>query len=223
MAENNTEPALIIDGENSAQQSFSFAALSERSNQVANFFRRLEIRPGDRMLVMLQNEVTLWETVLAACKLGLVIIPTSTMIGGDDLDDRLERGHVQHVIATSSCKQKFGPDSTVSSRILVGAAAKGWIEYKESYAEPKQFAPEVPVRASDPLLLYFTSGTTSKPKMVLHSQYSYPIGHLSTMYWIGIKPGMSIGTLVLQAGRSTLGVHSSLHGMRAQISSACWA
>jgi acetyl-CoA synthetase len=188
-AANNTEPALIIDNEDSAHQSFSFATVSERSSQVANFLRRLGVRPDDRILLMLRNEAALWETMLAACKLGAVVIPTSVVISSDDLSDRLERGQVRHVIAALVCKEKFGSYSGLCTRIVVGGSAEGWIEYEQAYAEAKQFVPEVPSKGSDPLLLYFTSGTTSKPKLVSHSQYRYPVGHLSTMYWIGIKPG----------------------------------
>jgi acetyl-CoA synthetase len=189
IAANNLERALIIDNEGSAHQSVSFAAMRERSNQAANFFRRLGIQPGDRMLLMLRNEIALWETILAACKLGAVVIPTSVVISSDDLNDRLERGQVRHVIATTESTSKFDSYSGICTRIVVGGTAEGWVEYERAYLEAKQFAPEVSLKGSDPFLLYFTSGTTSKPKIVLHSQYSYPIGHLSTMYWIGIKPG----------------------------------
>jgi acetyl-CoA synthetase len=189
MAANNTEPALIIDTEGRTQQSFSFTNMSERSNQVANFLRRLGVRRGERILVMLGNEVPVWESMLAACKLGAVIMPTSLVISTDDLRDRLERGQARYVIATVNCKEKFSLCAGVYTRILVGGATEGWVEYEQAYAEAKQFASEVRPQGSDPYLLYFTSGTTAKPKLVVHSQYSYPVGHLSTMYWIGIQPG----------------------------------
>jgi acetyl-CoA synthetase len=70
----------------------------------------------------------------------------------------------------------------------VGRAA-GLAAFDDSRAASDAFTPDGPTQASDPLLLYFTSGTTSKPKLVLHSHQSYPVGHLSTMYWIGLKPG----------------------------------
>jgi acetyl-CoA synthetase len=107
IAANNTEPALIIDTEGRSPQSFSFAAMSERSNQVANFFRRLGVRRGERILVMLGNEVSLWESMLAACKLGAVILPTSLAISTDDLQDRLERGQARYVIAALPVKRSF--------------------------------------------------------------------------------------------------------------------
>jgi len=73
--------------------------------------------------------------------------------------------------------------------VVVGAAHGRWTPFRASYQESVTFVPQGTTRASDPLLLYFTSGTTSKPKLVLHSHQSYPIGHLSTMYWIGLLPG----------------------------------
>ncbi|HET9791054.1 MAG TPA: AMP-binding protein, partial [Candidatus Angelobacter sp.] len=75
------------------------------------------------------------------------------------------------------------------NRISVGGEAPGWHEFEKAYESPAVFVPDGETLASDPLQLYFTSGTTSKPKLVMHSHTSYPVGHLSTMYWIGIKPG----------------------------------
>src|SRR5208282_899413 len=65
----------------------------------------------------------------------------------------------------------------------------GWLRYDDSHARPDEFSADGATRATDPMLLYFTSGTTSKPKLVLHTHQSYPVGHLSTMYWIGLRPG----------------------------------
>ena len=70
-----------------------------------------------------------------------------------------------------------------------GAQPPGWQRFEASDAAPIGFVPDAPTRATDPLLLYFTSGTTAKPKLVLHTHQSYPVGHLSTMYWLGLRPG----------------------------------
>ncbi len=72
---------------------------------------------------------------------------------------------------------------------MVGGDADGWHSYSDAALSPEEFTPDGVTLAGDPLLLYFTSGTTSQPKLVGHTQASYPVGHLSTMYWIGIKPG----------------------------------
>src|SRR5581483_9775281 len=189
LAANNTQLALIVTSQDSPDQSLSFSDLSQRSNQVANFFERLGLSRGDRVLVMLGNEIALWETLLAALKIGAVLVPTSAAISVDELKDRLERGEVRHIVTNYTCKDKFRSFADSCTRILTGGKANGWIEYEEAYREANSFTRTSATGSHDPLLLYFTSGTTAKPKLVLHSQHSYPVGHLSTMYWIGITPG----------------------------------
>ena len=143
------------------------------------------------MLLMLGNVAPLWEVILAAMKLGAVIIPASTLLQAADLVDRIARGQVRHVITDTSQLAKFGAVPGEWTRIAVGSqgAAAGWHSYSDAFAGPAEFRPGGVTRASDPLLLYFTSGTTAQPKLVAHTHASYPVGHLSTMYWIGIQPG----------------------------------
>ncbi|MEI6219450.1 MAG: AMP-binding protein, partial [bacterium] len=140
-------------------------------------------------LMMLGNEVPLWETMLAAIKLGAVLIPATTLLTPDDLLDRFERGHVRHVVVGAANVDKFATLAGSYSRISVGNTTAGWSNFADADAYPESFTPDGPTMADDPLLLYFTSGTTSKPKLVLHTQQSYPVGHLSTMFWIGLQPG----------------------------------
>jgi acetyl-CoA synthetase len=127
--------------------------------------------------------------MLAAIKLGAVIIPATTLLTPADLQDRVDRGDVRHVIAAAAHAAKFNDTKGHYTRIAVGPAVSGWHSWADASAAPAQFVPDAVTRATDPLLLYFTSGTTSKPKLVLHSHQSYPVGHLSTMYWIGLQPG----------------------------------
>ena len=189
MARGNDRPALWVVGEDGSEQKLSFAEMSARSNRVANYLRGLGVRRGDRILMMLGNEVPLWETMLAAIKLGAVLIPSTPLLTAADLRDRLERGEVRHVVASSVHAPKFADLAGDYTRIAVGAPAEGWRDFAESAAAPADFTPDGPTKADDPFLLYFTSGTTAKPKLVLHTQQSYPVGHLSTMYWIGLRPG----------------------------------
>lgn len=168
---------------------FSYAEMAARSNQVAVWLRGLGVRRGDRLILMLGNQVELWEVFLAAMKLGAVIIPSTPLLGRDDLADRFERGHARHVVAAAADAEKFADLPGGYTRIAVGAPSPGWLDYAEAYQEDAAFVPDGPTRASDPLLLYFTSGTTAKPKLVEHTHASYPVGHLSTMYWIGLRPG----------------------------------
>src|SRR5271165_3546658 len=187
--EHPDRPALRIVGDGGVDVSLSYAELATRSGQVANWLRGLGVRRGDRVLLMLGNVAPLWEVILAAMKLGAVIIPASTLLQSADLVDRIPRGQVRHVITETSQLAKFGQVPGEWTRIVVGDAADGWHPYADAFDEPAEFTPEGITRASDPLLLYFTSGTTALPKLVGHTQVSYPVGHLSTMYWIGIQPG----------------------------------
>ncbi len=180
-------PALTIVGDGAV--SLSFAALSERSSRLANALRGLGVKRGDRVLLMLGNVAPLWETMLAAMKLGAVIIPAATLLTPDDLADRLERGGARHVVISAADTAKFDGFPQNLTRIAVGDAPPGWHRYDDLLNAPAAFTPDAETGADDPLLLYFTSGTTAKPKLVLHTHRSYPIGHLSTMFVIGLMPG----------------------------------
>ena len=187
-AESADRPALWIVEQDGSQQRWTYAELSRRSNQVANWLRSLGVARGDRIVLMLGNQVQLWETILAAMKLGAVVIPASTLLAKADLADRIERGRARHAVVAAVETDKWSEVAGDYTRISVGSAVDGWVDYAESSAASPVFTPDGVTHASDPLLLYFTSGTTSKPKLVEHTQASYPVGHLSTMYWIGLEP-----------------------------------
>ncbi len=189
MARGNEAPALLIIAEDGSKVQRSFRQMSERSSQVANYLRSLGVRRGDRVLLMMGNELALWELMLACMKLGAVLIPASTLLTADDLVDRITRGEVRHVAVAQELVPKFAALDGDFTRISVGARHAGWQCLEDAAQAASDFTPDGTTRATDPLLLYFTSGTTSKPKLVLHTHQSYPVGHLSTMYWIGLKPG----------------------------------
>jgi acetyl-CoA synthetase len=189
MARDNAQPALRLSEEDGSETSLSFAQLSERSNRVANALRRLGVRRGDRILLMFGNVAPLWECTLAAMKLGAVVVPATMLLTRNDLADRFARGGVRHVIAAADIASKFADLPGGYTRIAVGNAVPDWVRYEDSCEEPSLFTPDGETRADDPFLLYFTSGTTATPKLVLHSHQSYPVGHLSTMYWLGLRPG----------------------------------
>ena len=188
-ARGNERTALRVVDENGGDEEVSFAAMSERSDRVANFLRDAGVGRGERILVMLGNVVPLWEITLAAMKLGAVVSPATAMLTTEDLQDRVDRGGIRHVIADSVSTSKFAGVIGDWTRIVVGAAVEGWIDYEHSRSASPVFTPDGETHAGDPLILYFTSGTTAKPKMVLHTHASYPVGHLSTMYWIGLLEG----------------------------------
>jgi acetyl-CoA synthetase len=181
-----------------ATVSLSYGDLAARSGMVANWLRSLGARRGDRLLLMLGNVAPLWEIFLAAMKLGVVIIPATTLLGPEDLADRIIRGNVRHVVTEAGQAGKFAGLPDGWTRISVGQGADGshgsdpvpdgWLRYDDAFGASSEFAPDGPTQAADPMLLYFTSGTTARPKLVEHTHASYPAGHLSTMYWIGLRP-----------------------------------
>lgn len=178
----------VIDGDH--EQQLSYAELAARSVAVAHWLQDSGLRHGDRLLVVLGNCVPLWEIMLGAIRLGAVIIPATTQLSAADLADRVERGEARMVIAHSADAEKFSEVRSDCVRAVVGDEVAGWLSYRgvDSFQGRDPHFPGV-TKASDPMLLYFTSGTTALPKLVEHTQVSYPIGHLSTMYWMGLQPG----------------------------------
>ncbi|MFJ5229965.1 AMP-binding protein [Kitasatospora sp. NPDC088391] len=193
-AEGNPAVALRVvdldaDGTLLGESTLTFEEMRERSDRTAGWLREQGVERGDRILLLLGNQVALWEVMLAAIKLGAVVIPASTLLTPDDLADRLTRGRVRHVVAESALTPNFTGLEGTWTRIAVGDPVPDWLEYAGAVNFEGGFTPDGGTRAEDPLLLYFTSGTTSRPKLVQHTHRSYPVGHLSTMYWIGLRPG----------------------------------
>jgi len=188
-AEHPDRAALTIVQESGESGSWSYRQLSIRSDQVAVWLKGLGVSRGDRIILMLGNQVELWEVILGAIKLGAVLIPASTLLTTADLRDRVDRGRAGFVLARDADVSKFDGVAGDFIRIAVGDGVEGWISYSDSYSATALFEVSGPTPADDPLLLYFTSGTTAMPKLVQHSHVSYPIGHLTTMYWLGLQPG----------------------------------
>lgn len=190
VAAGNDRPGLRLAGDDNAPREVSFDALRRESNQLANHLRRAGLRRGDRVLLMLGNIPELWQTMLAAMKLGCVIVPTTTLMSTGDLRQRLARGGIRAVVTQPDLTNRF--DGLLESRtgfLSAGVSRSGWRALSDASGESDEFEPEGRTEAADPLLLYFTSGTTAQPKLVLHTHASYPIGHLSTMHWLGVRPG----------------------------------
>ena len=187
-ARDNDGTALWIVEEDGSEAKYSFDDMSRRSDQVGRWLSSLGISRGDSVVLMLGNQVELWESMLAVMKLGAVLMPTTTAIGSADLTDRIERGQAKAVIVNPVDAPKFDDVPGDYLKISVGDIP-GWTDFHAAYdvQDAKPF--EVVTSPEDRLLLYFTSGTTSKPKLVEHTQVSYPVGHLSTMYFLGLQPG----------------------------------
>ncbi|MFJ6573314.1 AMP-binding protein [Streptomyces sp. NPDC091292] len=195
IARGNDAEALHIVEEDGSRAVRTFAEMAAYSDRAANWLRDQGVAAGDRILVMLGNQTELWETALAAMKLRAVVIPATPLLGPADLRDRVERGRVRHVIVRAADAAKFDDVPGDYTRIAVGGDGgdggdlPGWLAYEDAYEASAEFTPDGPTRADDPLMLYFTSGTTARPKLVEHTHVSYPVGHLATMYWIGLRPG----------------------------------
>jgi len=170
------------------EEKLSFGDLQVRSNQVANHLRQLGVRRGDRVMLLLPNVRQLWEAMLALMKLGAVFSPSPTLLTDAEIKDRFERGRMRHAIVDAALVGRLANFPAAFTRIAVGGAP-AWHRFEDAYEAPATFVPDGETRASDPLVLYFTSGTTAKPKLVLHSHQSYPVGLLTAMYAYGLQPG----------------------------------
>lgn len=189
MADGNDRVALQIVEEGGAEVKLTYSQLAERSNRVATYLRRMGVERHDRILMMLPNCAQIWDVMLAAMKLGAAVAPATSLLTPEDLSDRIERGKVGHVITDTAGTEKLRGIPGTFKRYVVGEAVPGWVQLDRAYDESADFIPHGQTLSSDPVLLYFTSGTTAKPKLVVHTHKSYPVGHLSTMYWIGLREG----------------------------------
>ncbi|WP_060923527.1 AMP-binding protein, partial [Microbacterium paraoxydans] len=187
--ENPDRPAVQIVEADLSLRSWTYGELSARSDQVAAWLRSLGIDRGDHVIVMLNNTIELWEVMLAITKLGAVSIPTSTLLSASDLAYRIEHGRAGAVVTLGALADRLeGIDPDVL-RIGVGASLPAdWKRFADAAATTEEFVPDGPTPAGDTALLYFTSGTTNRPKLVQHTHVSYPVGHLSTMWWLGVRP-----------------------------------
>ncbi|MDQ4502502.1 AMP-binding protein [Sinomonas sp. ASV322] len=219
------QPALIIVEQDGSSTRRTFAELAEASRRAATWLHEQGVRRGDHVIIMLGNQVELWELILASIRLGAVMIPTTTLMGPRDLQDRVERGAARWAAVGAAHLAKFdnvagdytlirvgrvGEEAGVGESTGVGEEAaepdaahdddggrqggvarsgRAVLDYADSADASPDFEPDARTHADETLLLYFTSGTTSKPKLVEHTHTSYPVGHLSTAYWIGLEPG----------------------------------
>ncbi|WP_030691357.1 acyl-CoA synthetase [Streptomyces globisporus] len=215
IAEGNDRPALELlgrpgpDGTVPVVDRVSFAELSARSGALANALREHGVARGDRVLVLLGTRTELWETLLGCVKLGAVVVPAYQDLTRDEAADRITRGRIRHVVcapelvpllddlpvpglrmAPGADRARATDGAGAGSRRPSGADRAGWSPYPDTRGPGRRaFVPDGPTRALDPSFCYFTSGTTSLPKLVEHSHAGYGVGHLSSLYWSGLRPG----------------------------------
>ncbi|MGC3996447.1 MAG: AMP-binding protein [Anaeromyxobacter sp.] len=187
LAEGNRRTAVLIANPHGDVR-VSYAELKDRSARLAGYLRASGVARGERILAALQNGIAIQELLLASLKIGAVMVPASTALTTEQLQERISRGHIRHLVADAAVAEQLGPEPVSGLRVVEGGSAAGWRPLDEARAAAP-FVPDAPTSQDDPALLYFTSGSTAQPKLVSHSQGSYPVGHLSTLYWMGLREG----------------------------------
>src|SRR2546421_1879227 len=188
--------AMLWVGQNGEEKHLTFAYFAEHSSRAANAFAKLGIQKGDHIMVMLPRIPEWWESVLGLMKLGAIPIPCTTLLTSKDIQFRADVAEVQGLITDSEGAPKFdqvrSECPTITYTILVEPDAdvgkrEGWTSYHQIVDEASPEFEGAKTNSDDPCLVYFTSGTVGYPKMVLHTQASYPIGHTITgKYWLDL-------------------------------------
>ncbi|WP_131786089.1 AMP-binding protein [Protofrankia symbiont of Coriaria ruscifolia] len=189
VARGNDQVALELFHPDSAGLTVSYAQMSARSSSIANWLRELGVARGDRVMIILGQQQELWESVLACLKLGAVIIPTYPSLTAPEATDRVIRGRVHHLICRADTAERFSGAPVPGLRVAVSGDVPGWTPYDDGRSGNPVFRSNTPTPSNDIAFCYFTSGTTSQPKLVAHTHASYPVGHLSSLYWNGLLPG----------------------------------
>ena len=207
IAADNAGTALeLLPGIGQRPVRMTFQQLSARSDSVACWLRDHGVHRGDRVLVVLDARPELWETLLACLKLGAAVIPCHVGLTARELSDRVSRSGARHVVCLDELAEQADVDGVQSLRddafqveglrVAVGGVSgqavvprPGWHTFPGPEHANRPFEPTGPTPSDAVAFCYFTSGTTSAPKLVAHSHQSYPVGHLSSMYWNGLLPG----------------------------------
>lgn len=188
----NEKPALVWEGNNHDVKKFTFKDISELSNKAANYFLSLGIKKGDRVLMIMKRHYQFWYTITALHKIGAVAIPATYLLTEEDIEYRLKKAGVKYIICTSDGEISDAADGAIEAsgcvdkKLMVNGAKDGWIDFDAGVAEQSSVferpTGENATKATDAMLMYFTSGTTAYPKIVTHD-YTYPIGHIVTAKW----------------------------------------
>ncbi|MFC5411973.1 AMP-binding protein [Larkinella bovis] len=190
-AQSPDKPALIwTNGDRT--ETYSFRALSDQCNQLLNLLRANALQPGQIVVAQLASLPPIWTSILAVIKGGFRLIPMATILGVNDLVYRFGKLPPNAILADPDNAEKIDQaeklaNTSIKIKILTEGSRDGWIAYDDILTYGKT-AEAAPTRADDPLFLFFTSGTTGLPKVVTHTHFTYPIGHLTTASWIGLKP-----------------------------------
>ncbi len=173
---------------------FTFDDISRESNRTANYFRSLGIKKGDRVLLVLKRHYQFWFSMLALNKLGAIAIPATNQLVEHDFEYRFNAAGVSAVVCTADgdvanqIEMALPKSPTVKTKIIVNGEREGWHNFDAELPMFRSKLERVDVGGNDPLLMYFTSGTTGYPKIAMHS-HKYPLGHYPTAYfWQCVDP-----------------------------------
>lgn len=190
-AEQPGKVALLWVGQDGRAREVTFRALAARSCRVANALGALA-RPGERIFVMLPRLVEWWEIILGCIRARLVSVPGTTLLTPKDIAYRINTAEAAVAITNPENVEKVEAvrrDCPTLRELVVVGETPGWRAYESLLAAASEDCPHPRNPASDPLMIYFTSGTTGHPKMVLHNHASYPIGHVVTgRFWLDNRP-----------------------------------
>ncbi len=183
--------AMLHIADDLTERRFTFKDIKEASSQAANYFKSLGIKKGDRVLLVLKRNYQFWLAILGLHKLGAVAIPATNQLVVHDYEYRFNSAGVSAVIATADGKatenideaQKNSP--TLQVKIVANGKKDGWHNFDEEFGLfSRRFVRDDDTACGDdPMIMFFTSGTTGYPKIAVHS-HKYPLGHFITAkYW----------------------------------------
>ena len=187
--------AMLHIANDGTERRFTFRDIKRASNQCANYFRSLGIGKGDKVMLVLKRHYQFWHVIVGLHKIGAIAIPATTQLQKHDFEYRFNLGDVKAIVATTQdnvpehVEEALPESPSLQIRILVGGSREGWHDYNE---EIDQFSAHYYRKkgapcGNDPMLMFFTSGTTGYPKIAAHS-YTYPLGHyITAKYWHGVS------------------------------------
>ena len=188
--------AMLHISEDGTERKFTFQDMKKESARVANYFKSLGIKRGDRVMLVLKRHYQFWFSILALHKIGAIAIPAPNQLLEKDFEYRFNMGKVKAIVCTSDGEVADSVDAAAAKcpglehKIIVGGSREGWHSFDEEYSiYSSHFArTEDAPAGSDPMLMFFTSGTSGYPKIAAHS-YKYPLGHFITAkYWHQVNP-----------------------------------
>ncbi|MGH7319181.1 MAG: AMP-binding protein, partial [Candidatus Rokuibacteriota bacterium] len=174
-------------------RTISWKQMAANANRVVNVLRASGVKKGDRVFIQVGRVPEWWETMLACLKMGAVAMPGTVMLTPKDIGYRMELSEPVAVVTEASIAPRFdevrGQSKSVKAHLAIGGKPDRWLDFRAERDRASAEAPAYPTLATDPAILYFTSGTTGFAKMVLHTQASYGIGHrVTARYWIDLTP-----------------------------------